>query len=120
MTPHQTKDHLERRYSISEVSAMTDVPDYVLRQWESRFPPLKPGRTRTKQRFYLSKDVEIVRRIKQLLWHEKLSTEGARIRLAQELLGEGRPKTRKEVVDILDRMESQVREMLDTLDSFEQ
>jgi hypothetical protein len=61
--------------------------------------------------------VEIVRRIKQLLWHEKLSTEGARVRLVQELRGEGRPKTRKEALDILDQMENQVRSMLDILDS---
>lgn len=96
---------------------MTEVPDYVLRQWEDRFPPLKPGRDRAKRRYYLAKDVEIVRRIKQLLWHEKLSTEGARVRLVQELRGEGRPKTRKEALDILDQMENQVRSMLDILDS---
>jgi DNA-binding transcriptional MerR regulator len=110
-------DHPEKRYSIREVSKMTEVPDYVLRQWEDRFPPLKPGRDRAKRRYYLAKDVEIVRRIKQLLWHEKLSTEGARVRLVQELRGEGRPKTRKEALDILDQMENQVRSMLDILDS---
>ncbi len=110
-------DTLEKRYSISEVSALTEVPDYVLRQWEMKFPPLKPQRTRSRRRFYVSKDIDIVRRIKQLLWHEKLSTEGARLRLIQELHGEGRPKTRQEVNGLLDRMESEVREMLDLLDS---
>jgi DNA-binding transcriptional MerR regulator len=110
-------DHPDKRYSICEVSDMTGVPDYVLRQWEARFPPLKPGRDRANRRYYLAKDVEIVRRIKQLVWHEKLSTQGARVRLLQELKGEGRPKTRKEVVDLLDEMENQVRGMLDLLDS---
>lgn len=107
----------EKRYSIREVSALTEVPDYVLRQWEEKFPPLKPQRTRSKRRFYVSKDIEIVRRIKQLLWHEKLSTEGARLRLTQELHGEGRPKTRQEFSNMLDRMESDIRDMLDLLDS---
>jgi len=110
-------DHPEKRYSIREASEMTGVPDYVLRQWEDRFPSLQPGRDRAKRRYYLMKDVDIVRRIKQLMWHEKMSTEGARVRLVQELRGEGRPKTRREALDILDGMESQVRAMLDLLDS---
>ncbi len=109
-------EHPDRRYSIREVSELTDVPDYILRQWERRFPQLKPRRDRAKRRYYLAGDIDIVRRIKQLLRHEKLSTEGARVRLAQELKGEGRPKTRKEVVDLLDRMENQIRAMLDSLD----
>ena len=106
----------EKRLSIREVSDMTEVPDYVLRQWEAKFPPLKPKRDRAGRRYYLRKDVEIVRRIKQLLWHEKMSTEGARIRLTQELRGEGRPKTRREALEILDRMEAEVRAALDLLD----
>jgi DNA-binding transcriptional MerR regulator len=110
-------DHPDKRYSIREVSEMTGVRDYVLRQWEARFPSLKPGRDRANRRYYLAKDVEIVRRIKQLVWHERLSTQGARVRLLQELKGEGRPKTRKEVIDLLDEMENQVRGMLDLLDS---
>lgn len=119
MTPTESSssEAPEKRLSIREVSEMTEVPDYVLRQWESKFPPLKPKRDRAGRRYYLRKDVEIVRRIKQLLWHERMSTEGARIRLMQELRGEGRPKTRREAIEILDRMEAEVRAMLDLLDS---
>lgn len=109
-------EHPEKRYTIREVSDLTDVPDYVLRQWERRFPELRPDRNRAKRRVYTQGDIAIIRRIKQLLRYEKLSTEGARIRLAQELKGEGRPKTRKEVIDLLDDMENQIRILLDSLD----
>ncbi|HRI88929.1 MAG TPA: MerR family transcriptional regulator [Candidatus Hydrogenedentes bacterium] len=107
---------VERRYSIGEVSELLDVPIHVLRQWESRFPQLKPKRDRVKRRYYLHADIEIARRIKQLTRHEKLSSEGARMRLTQELHIEGRPKTRKELLDLVDRIENDVRDLLDLLD----
>ena len=107
------KKEEDRRYSISDVSEMTEVPQHVLRQWEERFPQLRPKRTRTNRRYYTTKDVEVVRRIRELLWHERMTTEGARVRLAQEVRGEGRPRTRAELVDLIDRMEEIVREMLD-------
>ena len=106
----------ERRYSIGEVSEMLDVPIYVLRQWETRFPQLKPKRDRVKRRYYLHADIEMARRIKQLIRHEKLSSEGARIRLTQELHVEGRPKTKKELLDLVDQIENDVREIIDILD----
>jgi len=106
----------ERRYSIGEVSEQLEVPIYVLRQWEERFPQLKPKRDRAQRRFYLPADIEIARRIKQLLWHEKLSSEGARIRLSQELHIEGRPKTKKELLDLVDAIEEDIRGLLDVMD----
>jgi DNA-binding transcriptional MerR regulator len=110
-----------RRYGIAEVSEMTDVPTHVLRQWEGRFPQLRPKRDRANHRYYTDGDVAMVRRIKQLLWNEKMTTEGARKRLAQkrlaqELRGEGRPQTRQEALEILDKIETEVRNMLDLLD----
>ncbi len=107
----------DRRYGIAEVSQLTGVHDYVLRQWEARFPQLKPGRDRANRRFYKPADIAVVRRIKQLLWHEKMTTKGARVRLAEELRGEGRPRTRQEALDILDKMEEEIRTMLDLLEN---
>ncbi|MBN2308330.1 MAG: MerR family transcriptional regulator [Candidatus Hydrogenedentes bacterium] len=105
----------ERRHKISEVSEITGVPIHVLRQWEERFPQLRPSRDRANRRFYLAADIAIVRRIKQLLWHEKMTTQGARTRLAQELRGMGRPQTRQEAVELVDRIEEEIRAMLDLL-----
>ncbi len=108
---------IDRRNKISEVQDLLDVPAYVLRQWESRFPQLKPKRDRANRRYYTDKDIEIARRIKHLLWHEKMTTEGARIQLAQELSGMGRPKTNQQVIDLVDQIETEVRSMLDILDT---
>ena len=106
----------ENRYSISEVSEMLRVPAHRLRQWEARFPPLNPARNRANRRYYTEADVEIIRRIKQLLQHEKLTTKGAVRRLTNELYSVGRPQTRSEMVDLLDKMEHELRSMLDMLD----
>ncbi len=106
----------DRRHKISEVSEMIDVPIHVLRQWEDRFPQLKPRRDNANRRYYLEKDVAVARRIKQLLWHERMTTEGARMRLSQELRGEGRPRTRQEAIELVDAIERDVREMMGIVD----
>jgi DNA-binding transcriptional MerR regulator len=106
----------ERRYSIGEVSEMLGVTIRTLRVWEEQFKQLKPKRDRVKRRYYLHEDIEIARRIKQLLKSEKLSSEGARIRLTQEMHIEGRPRTKKELVDLVDAMENEIRDLLDKMD----
>ncbi len=105
-----------RRYTISEVSAHTGVPVHTLRKWEKLFPMLRPRRNRANWRFYTQTQIDIVRRIKQLLWHEKLTPDGARVRLAQELHGVGRPQTRREAIEMLDQMEKEIRGLLELLD----
>jgi len=107
----------ERRYAISEVSEQTRVSAHVLRRWEGLFPQLNPGRNRANRRYYTQADIEIVRRIKYLLWHEKMTTEGARRALAEELHGEGKPRTRKQALELIRKIESEARAMLDLLDS---
>ena len=109
--------HDERRYRIGEVSEATGVAIHSLRQWERGFPQLKPKRDRAGRRYYLAADIDIVRRIHYLLRHEKMTIPGARLRLAEELHGQGRPKSTREAVDLLDRIQDEVRAMLDLLDS---
>lgn len=107
----------DRRYSISEVSDITDVALHVLRRWEPRFPQLKPKRDRANRRYYTVDDVEIVRRIKQLVHDEKLTTQGAARRLSEEMAGEGRPQTNLEVNELLDKIENEVRTALEIFDN---
>ena len=107
----------ERRFSIGEVSEAVGVPVQMLRRWENEFPQLKPKRNRANRRYYLQADMDIARRIKVLLQHEKMRPAGARIRLAQELHGEGRPRSTREAVELVDKIEDEARAMLDLLDS---
>ncbi len=105
-----------RRYGIAEVSQMTGVSLHILRQWEQRFPQLRPKRDRANRRYYTAEDVDIVWRIKELLRNEKMTTEGARKRLTQELKGEGRPKTRTQMLEYLDKIEAEIAALLKRLD----
>ena len=106
----------DKRHSISEVSEITGVPAHVLRQWESRIPQLNPKRDSSNRRYYTLDDIDIVRRIKQLVRHEKLTIKGTIKRLSQEIYGEGRPRTNREVLDLLDKLDTEVREALDMLE----
>jgi len=72
----------EKQYfKIGEVSDILDLAPYVLRYWEAEFNILKPGRTRTHVRLYQRKDLELLMEIKHLLYDERLTVAGAKIRL---------------------------------------
>jgi DNA-binding transcriptional MerR regulator len=74
---------------IGEVSAITGLPASVLRFWETEFASLSIKKSSSGQRLYTKKDVELIADIKELLYTEKLTIEGARKRL------EGKKKYRK-------------------------
>lgn len=65
-------------YSISEVSKITEVEQYVLRYWESEFEQLKPQKNRAGNRIYTNKDIQVILHIKNLLKEKKYTTEGAK------------------------------------------
>jgi len=65
-------------YSIGEVSDMTKLKPYVLRYWESEFSELKPTKNRAGKRIYRHADIELIEQIKQLLYTERYTIEGAR------------------------------------------
>ena len=71
-------------YRIGEVEAITGVPAYVLRYWESEFKLLRPKKTPAGQRVYRKRDLELVQRIRALLYDERLTLEGAKKRLLAE------------------------------------
>ncbi|MBE2279151.1 MAG: MerR family transcriptional regulator [Ignavibacteriaceae bacterium] len=65
-------------YSISEVSKITDVEQYVLRFWENEFEQLKPQKNRAGNRIYTNKEIELIIYIKTLLKDQKYTIEGAK------------------------------------------
>ena len=68
-------------YSISEVSKITGLKQYVLRYWESEFSQLKPPKNRAGNRTYRQKDIDLIQQIKSLLYKEKFTIDGARKQL---------------------------------------
>jgi DNA-binding transcriptional MerR regulator len=71
-------------YRIGEVETITGVPAYVLRYWESEFKLLRPKKNPAGQRVYRRRDLDLVLRIKTLLYDERLTLEGAKKRLLAE------------------------------------
>src|SRR5437899_2796477 len=65
-------------YSISEVSKITDLEQYVLRYWESEFEQLKPAKNRAGNRIYTNRDIKLILYIKKLLREERYTIEGAK------------------------------------------
>lgn len=65
-------------YSISEVSKITEVEQYVLRYWETEFESLKPQKNRAGNRIYTNKDIQLIMQIKSLLRDKKYTIEGAK------------------------------------------
>ncbi|HSQ76234.1 MAG: putative transcriptional regulator [Bacteroidetes bacterium] len=65
-------------YSISEVSKITDLEQYVLRYWESEFDQLRPAKNRAGNRIYTNRDIKLILYIKKLLRDERYTIEGAK------------------------------------------
>jgi len=65
-------------YSISEVSKITDIEQYVLRYWETEFEELNPQKNRAGNRIYTNKDIRLILYIKELLREKKYTIEGAK------------------------------------------
>jgi len=68
-------------YSIAEVSEITSIKPYVLRFWEKEFPTLRPKKNRAGNRTYQLKDIELVKQIKNLLYDQGFTIEGAKSQL---------------------------------------
>lgn len=72
-------------FKIGEVADLTGVKPHVLRYWESEFAPIRPAKSRSQQRLYRRKDVELVLRLKDLLYNQGFTIAGARKKLRESL-----------------------------------
>ena len=106
-------------FKIGEVAEITGVKPYVLRYWESEFKMVNPSKSRSRQRLYRKSDVELIFRIKALLYEERYTINGARKKLKE--LGYGRisqPELQFEKVEsksALDKVIQELKEIQDLL-----
>jgi DNA-binding transcriptional MerR regulator len=107
-------------YRIGEVSRLTSLKPFVLRYWETEFPMLEPVKSSSGHRLYRQQDVDMVLRIKRLLYDEGFTIAGARRHLREQngngeseggaLLGAGTPEgatqllSRKMLLDLRDSL----------------
>lgn len=79
-----TSENAEVRYKIGDVCRIADVQPYVLRYWESEFPLLAADRSLAGPRTYSARELELIGRIKRLLYDEGYTIAGAKKRLETE------------------------------------
>ena len=76
-------------FKIGEAARLVGVKPYVLRYWETEFKSVKPQKTRSQQRLYKRRDVELLLKIRHLLYDKRYTIEGARTRLRDQGHDEG-------------------------------
>ncbi len=100
-------------YSISDVSKLTDVEAHVLRYWETEFSALSPRKNRSGKRLYREGDIELILRIKELLYNQRFTIEGARRKLKEP---DETPDTGESTTDELDSLRDGLLELKRILD----
>ena len=75
-------------YKIGEACKALDIQPYVLRYWETEFPALNPGKSRSGQRVYGERELNLIRRIKDLLYEEGYTIANAKKKLEAKLTAE--------------------------------
>jgi len=104
-------------YAIGEVCDLSGLKPHVLRYWETQFDVLKPTKNRAGNRVYRSRDVEVVLLVKNLLYDDKYTIEGANQKLIDmrrggELKGSGRDVL---AGDFLSGIKRELEELRDVL-----
>ena len=97
-------------FRIGEVSKIVGLPTYVLRFWETEFPRIRPKRTSSGQRLYTRGDIELVLKIKNLLYEKKFTIQGARQHLSASA-GKKKPPTNQ----LLQELHSELKSIKDRL-----
>ncbi len=98
-------------YSIGEVCELTELKPHVLRYWESQFKVLSPAKNRSGNRVYARREVELILLVKQLLYVEKYTIDGARLKLEEHRRG-GALRTEARVALELETVEALERDLL--------
>ena len=104
----------KRYFTIGEVSDLCGVKAHVLRYWEQEFSQLKPVKRRGNRRYYQHHEVLLIRRIRELLYDQGFTINGARNQLGgQSSLEIKAPDTVKEIVISGELLENVRNELLE-------
>lgn len=116
-----TADDEGKLYKIGEVCKIAEVQPYVLRYWETEFPPLAPNKSGGGQRLYTRREIDVILRIKQLLYSEGFTIAGAKKKLEIEIASPGGAAVvtpaapSKDVTKALDDVKRELTAILDLL-----
>ena len=99
-------------YRIGEISRMTGLKPHVLRYWESEFRVIKPHKAGSLQRLYRKKDLDLILKIKKLLYEEGFTIAGAKKKI-RDIEREESRKLRSRLVEKIP--EAKERELLSVI-----
>ena len=112
----------EQLYKIGEVCKVADLQPYVLRYWETEFPQLSPNKTGGGQRLYTKRELEIILRIKELLYKEGFTIAGAKKKLETDAIEAAAPAVAADAAPAarvsnegLAKVKRELRELLELL-----
>ncbi len=103
----QARDIKKLYYSISEVSEITCLKQYVLRYWETEFSQLKPNKNKAGNRIYRSHDIDTILEIKSLLYDRKFTIKGAQQHLKKPTKQSNIAMEQKRILKIPDSLDIQ-------------
>ncbi len=109
-------------FKIGEVADIVGVEPYVLRYWESEFPALMPSKSRSQQRLYRRHDVELLLRIKHLLYEDMYTIAGAKKQLLRSSEKSSSPQMSLQLpeqpeTEILNKVEKELGDLLKIVES---
>lgn len=71
-------------YSIQEASEYAEVPPYTIRYWEKEYNLIRPEKDSCGRRRYGKSDLELIKKIKELIYEKKYKAEGAKKKIKEE------------------------------------
>jgi len=112
------KEPVQEFFSIGDVCTLTDLKPHVLRYWESQFKFLHPAKNRSGNRVYQRREIELVMLVKQLLYTEKYTIDGARQKIDEYRKSGELRSVASAALDsqAIASMESELRSLLALLD----
>ena len=96
----EARDIKKLYYSISEVSEITGLKQYVLRFWEIEFSQLKPKKNSAGNRIYRSHDIDTILEIKSLLYERKYTIKGAQQYLKRPSEANSKTKDQNKIIKL--------------------
>ena len=102
-------------HKIGEVSHLTGLEPYVLRFWESEFSALHPKKNRGGQRVYIDRDIQVILRIKRMLYEEGYTIAGAKKRLVESRNSRKEGPKKEGKPDLIHRIREELEDILQSL-----
>ena len=94
----------KKYYSISEVSELCSVKPHTLRFWESEFKTLKPVTRKGNRRYYQKDDIQMIRKIQDLLYKEGLTISGVKRKLSDGKKDQSTNESSEKILEDLEKL----------------